>query len=84
MLSQVQRLLVYLSFQQQRFLPLLVIEEGRASKTMLMILTILAIMILMVIIRIILMLMTMIMMICRAFHQHLPGPHHLRASGSFT
>ena len=27
MLSQVQRLLVYLSFQQQRFLPLLVIEE---------------------------------------------------------
>ena len=28
MLSQVQRLLVYLSFQQQHFLPLLVIEEG--------------------------------------------------------
>ena len=27
MLSQVQRLLVYLSFQHQRFLPLLVIEE---------------------------------------------------------
>ena len=28
MLSQVQRLLVYLSFQQHRFLPLLLIEEG--------------------------------------------------------
>ena len=28
MLSQVQRLLVYLSFQQRRFLPLLMIEEG--------------------------------------------------------
>ena len=60
------------------------LRRGRASKTMLMILMILAIMILMVIIRIILMLMTMIMMICRAFYQHLPGPHHLRASGSFT
>ena len=77
MLSQVQRLLVYLSFQQHRFLPLLVIEEGPCVQDD---------------VDDIddfgdydfngdhydyLNADTMIMMICRAFHQYLPWPHHL-------